>query len=129
MGVRCGTPWGVATRRRGFNPKPWAGHDGVLYLLGEESLLTRQNIFMNWAQLGGNFIQAMKRPWHEVPTAMISFGHPFYLTDAPRVPCAINAYSTIDSMQAAVVDCLLGRAPFFGSSPVDPTGGVPDALY
>lgn len=119
----------VTLHEAGYDLKPWAGHDAVLYLLGEESLLTRQNIFLNWAELGGSFLQAMMRPFHDLPTALISFGHPFYLTDAPRVPCAINAYATIDPMQEAVVDCLVGRAPFLGTSPVDPTGGVPDALY
>lgn len=119
----------VTIHEPGFNPRPWAGHDAVLYLLGEESALTRQQIFLNWAQIAGNFIQAMKRPWHELPTALVSFGHPFYLIDAPRMPCVVNAYSTIDPMQEAVVDCLLGREPFVGQSPVDPTGGVPDAIY
>lgn len=119
----------VTTHEPGFNPKPWVGHDAVLYLLGEESLLTRQNIFLNWAELAGNFKQAMSRPWHELPTALISFGHPFYLYDAPRMPCVVNAYSAIDAMQRAVVDGLLGRAAFVGTSPVDPTGGAPDALH
>tara|TARA_R110000751_G_scaffold234229_4_gene335612 strand:- start:2443 stop:4110 length:1668 start_codon:yes stop_codon:yes gene_type:complete len=119
----------VTLHQGGFNPVPWAGHDAVLYLMGEESLLTRQNIFLNWAQLGGNFLQAMRRPWHDIPTALISFGHPFYLMDAPRLPCVVNAYATMDTMQEAVVDCLLGRTPFAGKSPVDPTGGIPDAIY
>lgn len=119
----------VTLHQGGFAPVPWAGHDAVLYLMGEESLLTRQNIFLNWSQLTGNFLQAMKRPWHDLPTALISFGHPFYLMDAPRMPCVINAYTTMDSMQAAVLDCLLGRAPFKGVSPVDPTGGIADAIY
>lgn len=119
----------VTLHEPSFNPKPWVGHDAVLYLLGEESLLTRQNIFLNWAKLAGNFKQAMSRPWHELPTALISFGHPFYLYDAPRISCVINAYSTIDEMQRAVVDGLLGRTTFVGTSPVDASGGAPDALF
>lgn len=119
----------VTLHEPGFNPRPWAGHDAVLYLLGEESLLTRQQIFLNWTTITGSFVQAMKRPWHELPTILVSFGHPFHLMDAPRVPCMINAYSTIDSMQAAVVDGLLGRMQFEGVSPVDPTGGIPDANF
>jgi len=119
----------VTVHEPGFSLKPWEGHDSVLYLMGEESLLTRQNIFLNWAQLAGNFMQAMMRPWNDVPTALVSFGHPFYLADAPRMPCVVNAYTTIDSMQQAVVECLLGRAPFLGTSPVDPAGGAPDAAY
>ena len=103
--------------------------DLILYLFGEETLLTRGRIFLDWAKLHGNFIGAMQRYWHDIPTAMISFGYPYYLYDAPRVPTYINAYATIDSMQAAVLECLLGRAPWNQTSPVDPFCGLEDARY
>ncbi len=109
--------------------KPWANHDLVLYLLGEETLLTRGRIFLDWLSLTGNFGQAMKRPWFDVPTALISFGYPYYLYDAPRMPCVINAYMAGESMQRAVLEALLGRAPFVGTSPVDPFCGLPDARF
>ena len=51
---------------------------------------------------------------------MISFGYPYYLYDAPRVPTYVNAYGSSEAMQAAVLEALLGRAPFAGTSPVDP---------
>ncbi len=51
-------------------------------------------------------------PGRNIPSVMISFGHPYHLYDAPRVPAYINAYSTMDSVQEAVVDCMLGRKPF-----------------
>ena len=44
----------------------------------------------------------MHRYWHDIPTLMISFGYPYYLYDAPRVPTYINAYSRAEEMQAAV---------------------------
>jgi beta-N-acetylhexosaminidase len=109
-------------------PDPRA-HDLVLYVMGEETLLTRGRIFLDWARLTGHFIPAMDRSWHEVPNALISFGWPYYLYDAPRMPCVVNAYATMDSMQRAAVDCLMGRAPFLGRSPVDPFCGLPDARY
>jgi beta-N-acetylhexosaminidase len=71
----------------------------------------------------------MTRYWHDVPTIMISFGHPYFLFDAPRVPTYINAYSTIESAQEAVVQRLVGEAPFTGISPVDAFAGAPDAKY
>jgi beta-N-acetylhexosaminidase len=71
----------------------------------------------------------MHRSWHEMPTMLISFGYPYYLYDAPRMPCLVNAYATMQSMQAAVVDCLLGRAPWAGRSPVDPFCGLEDARW
>ena len=103
--------------------RKWDGYDLVLYALAEETLLTRGHIFLDWARLTGFFGAAMERPWHEVPCALISFGFPYYLYDAPRMPCVINAYMAADIAQRAVVECLVGRAPFEGRSPVDPFCG------
>ena len=103
--------------------------DLVLFVMGEETLLTRGRIFLDWNRLTGGMHGAMQRHWHEVPTALISFGYPYYLYDAPRIPCVVNAYATMDSMQRATLDCLLGRAPFKGINPVDPFCGLPDAAY
>lgn len=103
--------------------------DAMLYLFGEETLLTRSRIFLDWARIAGNFHAAMQRPWHDLPTAMISFGYPYYLYDAPRVPTYINAFATMETMQQAVVDCLLGRAPWNLTSPHDPFCGLEDARY
>ena len=104
--------------------------DLVLYLFGEETLLLRNRIFIDWHKLGGGGLdKAMYRPWHDIPTAMISFGYPYFLYDAPRVPTYINAYATMESMQAAVADCLMGRAPWNAHNPVDPFCGQEDARY
>ncbi|MBY5390458.1 glycoside hydrolase family 3 protein [Rhizobium leguminosarum] len=104
--------------------------DLVLYTLGDESLLVRGRIFVDWHRMGGGgLFKAMYRPWTNIPSAMISFGHPYHLYDAPRVPAYINAYSTMDSVQDAVVDCMLGRKPFLGTNPVDPFCGLEDARY
>ena len=103
--------------------------DLVLYVMGEETLLTRGRIFLDWNRLTGGMHGAMARHWHEVPTALISFGYPYYLYDAPRMPCVINAYATMDTMQRATLECLLGRTAFQGKSPVDAFCGLPDARY
>lgn len=108
------------------NPKDY---DLVLYLLAEETLLTRQRIFLNWKALTGSVFGAMKRYWHDVPTLMVSLGFPYYLYDAPRVPTYVNAYGSNEGMQAAVVDCLMGRTPFTSTSPVDPFCGSEQAKY
>ncbi|MDO6965588.1 glycoside hydrolase family 3 protein [Rhizobium alvei] len=104
--------------------------DLVLYALGDESLLVRSHIFLDWHKLGGGGLyRTMLRTWTSIPTAIISFGHPYYLYDAPRVPAYINAYSTMDSVQEAVVECMMGRKPFNLSSPVDAFCGLEDARY
>ncbi len=105
-------------------------HDLVLYLFGDETLLTRSRIFIDWLKLsGGNVIEAMQRSWHDIPTMMISFGYPYLLYDAPRVPTYVNAYSTLESVQRAVVDALLGRGEWNRHNPVDPFCGLEDARH
>ncbi|MGV8856083.1 MAG: glycoside hydrolase family 3 protein [Devosia sp.] len=103
--------------------------DLVLYLFAEETTLGRSRIFIDWVKLTGNLFGAMSRFWHDVPTLMISFGYPYYLYDAPRVPAYINAYGSSEPLQAAVVEALLGRAEFSGTSPVDPFCGSDQGRY
>lgn len=107
----------------------WENYDLALYLLGDEDLFTRSHIFIDWSKIMGGIGRAFERPWHYIPSVMISFGHPYYLYDAPRVPSYINAYSTTVSMQKAVIECLLGRKDFTGVSPVDAYCGLEDAHY
>ena len=106
-----------------------ADYDLMIYLFGEETLLTRGRIFLDWLKITGNFGAAMARHWHEIPTLMVSFGYPYYLYDAPRAPTYVNAYATMPTMQRAVVECLLGRKPWNTHSPVDAFCGLPDARY
>ena len=118
----------VSVYRAGEEVDPSA-YDLLLYLFGEETLLTRNHIFIDWLKLMGGFRFSMQRFWHEVPTAMISFGYPYHLYDAPRVPTYINAYSTTEQMQSAVLNALLGETPWQGTSPVDPFCGLEDAKF
>jgi beta-N-acetylhexosaminidase len=104
-------------------------YDLILYLFGEETLLTRGHIFLDWLRLNGDFVTAMQRYWTDVPTLMVSFGYPYYLYDAPRAPTYINAYSTTDTMQRAVVEALLGNQKWNTNSPVDPFAGDEQARY
>lgn len=101
--------------------------DLMLYLFGEETLLTRSNIYIDWAGLMGGFGGAMARYWHDVPTVMVSFGYPYYLYDAPRVPTYVNAYCTTEAMQVVTLSALLGEIEWQGTSPVDPFCGLEDA--
>ena len=109
-------------------PTP-ADCDLVLYLLAQESLLVRSHIYMDWARLHGHWTLAMKRWWPTLPCVLVSFGHPYYLYDAPRLPCVVNAYTAALPVQQAVVRKLLGDEAFLGVSPVDAFCGLPDALF
>lgn len=103
--------------------------DLVLYLFGDETIMTRNRIFADWHSLQGGAVGAMERFWNDVPTMMISFGYPYMLYDAPRVPTYINAYMTGDSMQRAVVEALLGNVAWNTNSPMDPFAGDEQARY
>jgi len=103
--------------------------DLILYLFGDETLLTRGRIFLDWLKLTGNFGTAMARHWHEIPTVLLSFGYPYLLYDAPRVPTYINAYSTTETMQRAVADLLTSEGAWNSNNPVDPFCGLGDARY
>ena len=108
------------------NPKDF---DLVVYLLAEETLLTRSRIFLDWKTLTGSVFGAMHRVWHEMPVLMISLGYPYYLHDAPRVPAYVNAYGSSEAMQAAVLEAIMGRKAFSGTSPVDPFVGSEQGKY
>ncbi len=103
--------------------------DLVLYLFGEETLMTRGRIFLDWHAIGGGPVGAMQRVWNDIPTLMISFGYPYMLYDAPRMPTYINAYMTTETMQRAVVELLLGNGEWNRNSPVDPFAGDEQAQY
>jgi beta-N-acetylhexosaminidase len=103
--------------------------DVVLYVLAEESSLGKSRIVLPWKTLQPGMQNLMSRYWHEVPTVMVSFGHTYYLQDAPRVPVYINAYSTVPDAQLAVAERLTGNRGFSGVSPVDAFAGAPDARF
>jgi beta-N-acetylhexosaminidase len=103
--------------------------DVVLYAMPIESSLGKSRIYLDWLKEQPGLMNIMSRYWHDIPTVMVSFGHPYFLYDAPRVPCYINAYSSTVDSQLAVLERLIGNAGFTGVSPVDAFAGAPDARY
>ena len=110
------------------HPPTAADTDLVLYVFAQESVYTQANIYLDWRRLMGTPDGGMRRHWHELPCVLVSFGQPYYLFDAPRMPCVVNAYSSIPSVQQAVVARLVGEVPFTAISPVDAACGLPDAM-
>ena len=103
--------------------------DLVLYLLAQESEYTVGSIAIDWKKLHGGILQGMTRYWNHIPTVMISFGHMYYLYDAPACPTYINAYTWLPEVQLAVVRKLMGEEAFEGVSPVDAFCGQEAARY
>ena len=103
--------------------------DLLLYVFAVESSLGLSHIHVDWMAEQPGMNAAMRRFWDDVPCLMVSFGHPYYLRDTPRVPAYVNAYSTTVAAQIASVERLMGEKTFEGSSPVDAFAGAPDAKY
>lgn len=104
-------------------------YDWVLYLSADESMLVKSHIYIDWMALHEGFGNAMYRPWVDIPTVMVSFGHPYLLYDAPKVPTYINAYSPLLEVQKAVVDGIVGRLTFSETTAIDPFCGLEQLRY
>lgn len=98
--------------------------DLVLYLVGQEATPSASRIFLDFAKLHGNNRKGMTQYPQEIPTALISFGQPYYLFDAPHMKTCVNAYCSIEAVQRETVRRLTGEAAFTGVSPVDPFCGL-----
>ncbi len=103
--------------------------DLLLYVIATESSMGLSHIHIDWFTEHQGFRGGMERFWHDVPTLMISFGHPYFLRDAPRVPAYVNAYSTTEVVQRAAAAALCSNAKMQGKSPVDAFAGAPDSRY
>ncbi|RPE71593.1 beta-N-acetylhexosaminidase [Pacificibacter maritimus] len=100
------------------------GCDLLLYVYAEETLLTRGTITNEWGAMNGNFVSAMSRHWHDTPTFMISFGWPYHMYEAPGVWGYANAYMSHPAMQSIMLDAMMGKQAFEGTSPIDPFCGI-----
>lgn len=61
---------------------------------------------------------------NELPTLFVSLGNPYGFVDVPMIRTIVNAYNASPYTVKAVVDRITGKAPFEGTSPVDPFCGM-----
>ncbi len=100
-----------------------AAYDLILYLANMRTQSNQTVVRIEWAQPMGVDV-----PVHvaSVPTVFVSLENPYHLLDAPRVRTFINTYGSNDETLDALVEKLMGRSPFKGTSPVDPYCGMWD---
>ncbi|WMT41320.1 glycoside hydrolase family 3 N-terminal domain-containing protein [Paenibacillus sp. D2_2] len=100
-----------------------ANYDLVIYACDYQVKSNQTSNRIEWGMPAGQYM-----PWFvkELPVIMISFGNPYHLYDAPRIPTYINAYSNADKNIEMVVKKLVGESEFKGVSPVDAFCGMFD---
>lgn len=90
--------------------------DLILYLARLATRSNQTTVRIEWAQPMGANVPLFTS---SVPTVFISVENPYHLLDVPRVPVYINTYNASETTIRALVDKLMGRSPFTGTSPVD----------
>lgn len=98
--------------------------DMVVYYANMRVSSNQTSVRLTWSDFLGDDSPKYVR---DVPTLFLSFSNPYHLVDVPMVQTYVNAYSSNEHVVRAVVDKLLGRSAFVGTSPVDPFAGLWDA--
>jgi len=98
-------------------------YDLILYLANMGTKSNQTIIRIEWTMpFGANVPIYMET----IPTVFISIENPYHLLDVPRVKTFINTYASTDTMLEALMDKLMGRSAFKGTSPVDAFCGMWD---
>lgn len=103
-------------------------YDLILYLANIETASNHTTARLNWHTMFG---LGNNMPWmvHEIATMFISIGNPYHLLDAPMVKTYINGYCNSEYVMDAVMEKIMGRSAFKGTSPVDPFCGRADLKF
>ena len=99
-------------------------YDLIIYVANLTTKSNQTTVRIEWAQpMGANCAHYQ----NDVPTVFISLENPYHLLDVPRMKTFINTYSNNDAVLEALVEKLVGRSEFKGTSPIDPFCGKWDA--
>lgn len=99
------------------------GYDLVLYYANVGTYSNQTVTRINWAPpMGVNVPKYLQ----DIPTMFISVAGPYHLQDVPRIKTFINAYTSSEDIVDSLVEKLVGRSEFKGTSPVDAFCGLWD---
>ncbi|MHB1010192.1 MAG: glycoside hydrolase family 3 protein [Propionibacteriaceae bacterium] len=91
-------------------------YDAILYVANLSTKSNQTTVRIEWAQpMGANCPHYLA----SIPTVFVSIENPYHLIDIPRVKTFINTYNSGDNVLDALVEKLVGRSEFKGTSPVD----------
>ncbi len=127
--------WRTRLTKEGFEVSefvPIDGHPGKpklqpdclkIHIANIGAISNNTAVRLYWKQMGAQ--NEPKYVW-EQPGIFVSFANPYHLQDVPRVRTYINCYNNSQAAVDTVIDLLLGRGDFKGTSPVDAFCGLPD---
>ena len=99
-------------------------YDYIIYLANMSTKSNQTAVRIEWQQpMGANCPHYI----HTIPTIFISVENPYHLQDVPRVKTFINTYCSSHIVLEELVEKLMGRDSFRGTSPIDPFCGKWDA--
>lgn len=103
-------------------------YDLVIYIGNIENASNKTVARINWHTLFG---AGNNLPWftNEVPTLFISVGNPYHLYDVPMIKTYINGYCHSPFVIESVVEKIMGRSEFKGTSPIDAFCGAWDTHF
>lgn len=97
-----------------------ARYDLMIYVANLGTRSNQTTVRIEWAPPMGSNVPIYM---NAVPTVFISLENPYHLLDVPRVKTYVNTYGSSNLALETLMDKLMGRSPFKGSSPVDPFCG------
>jgi beta-N-acetylhexosaminidase len=91
-------------------------YDLIIYVANLTTKSNQTTVRIEWAHpFGANCPHYL----NDVPTIFISVENPYHLLDVPRIKTFINTYNSNDNVLDALIEKLMGRSEFKGTSPVD----------
>jgi len=98
-------------------------YDLLFYVANMSTKSNQTTVRIEWAlPMGANCPSFQK----SIPTLFVSFANPYHLIDVPRIRTFVNAYKFNETNLNSVIDKLMGRTAFKGTSPSDPFCGMWD---
>ena len=95
-------------------------YDLIIYVANLSTKSNQTTVRIEWVHpFGANCPHYL----NDIPTVFISVENPYHLLDVPRVKTFINTYNSNDNVLDALIEKLMGRSTFKGTSPVDPFCG------
>ena len=95
-------------------------YDLCLYIANIATKSNQTVVRLEWAQpMGANCPHFI----NSIPTIFVSLENPYHLIDVPRIRTFINTYASTDAVIDLLIEKLMGRSAFQGTSPSDPFCG------